>query len=84
MHEKLKEVSKRIGVGKAGQRAAGWVKWRGEKTLKEAFFLTEEEEEQAFFSTGHLPCVRMCVDRQVEADASEVSFYVSWDRVDDP
>ena len=89
-HEKVKDVSKHIGVKKAGQRVpgSGKVAWR--KTVKSA----KEEQERALDRRSALrgsllsiwnvdihQALRMCEDRQVEVEASEAS-YVSWDRVD--
>ena len=47
MHERLNEVTKKIGVKKAGQRVVGLgeVGWR--KTSKESFFSTKVEQERA-------------------------------------
>ena len=43
MGEKLREVSKKTGVKKAGERVAGLGKVA--KTLKESFFSAKEEQE---------------------------------------
>ena len=48
MHEKLQEVTKKIGVMLGGHKVAdlGKVAWR--KTSKESFFAAEVEQERAF------------------------------------
>ena len=41
MHEKLKEVARKIGVGKAGQGVAGRGKVAWKRTSKEVFFVSQ-------------------------------------------
>ena len=54
MHEKLKEVARKIGVGKAGQRVAGRGKVTWKRTSKEAFLSANVEQERAFHRRSDL------------------------------
>ena len=96
MHEKLKEVARQVGVGKAGQRVAGRGRVAWKRTSKETFLLANVEQERVFHRRSDLceislsvwrvdrrQALRMCEDRRVEVNASDASD-VSLAKVDDP
>ena len=81
MHEKSKEVTKKIDVKRAGRKLRVWVKWR-RKTLKESFLSAKVEQERAFHWRSALrdsllsiwrvdihQALRMCQEReQIEVE----------------
>ena len=80
MHEKLKDVTRKTGAKKAGQRIGAedcWSRESGlEKTLKEGFFSAKEEQVEAFecllsiWRVDITQVLPMCEHRQAEVDTS--------------
>ena len=96
MFERLREVSRKIGVKNAGQRMAGLGKVAWRKTEREPFLSARKGLDAAFNRKSELreslleawnvdthKALRICEERHVTVEGSEGS-YVSFDRVDDP
>ena len=96
MFERLREVSRKIGVKNAGQRMAGlgkvaWRKRRGNLSYQQGRDWTLPSTESRNCGSLSLEAwnvdihkaLRICEERHVTVEGSEGS-YVSFDRVDDP